>query len=372
MMESGMFPDSAPDGAEEGDDGQGSGNSHAGIITAGEWCDLNNWTFWSGLLEKKDFKEMPSYWEFYTNNRVAINVSTADGDAVEGAKVELIRSDATIWTAVTDNKGNASCWVSMFQNESSVDGASLSVKIDGVLQSESPVVSTLDVQQSPVVNEYVVASQPKLQNIVDIAFVVDATGSMGDEIEFLKEDLQDIVGKICASDASKQFYTGTVFYRDKGDQYITRFSQFTSSASKTAEFIADQRADGGGDYPEAVHDALKSTIQDLAWVSDAKCKIAFLLLDAPAHHEDGVIKSLHESITLFAEQGIRIIPIAASGVDKSTEFMLRFFAIATGGTYTFITNHSGYGNDHIEASVGEYKVEQLNDLIVRLVNEYSL
>ena len=63
--------------------------------------------------------------------------------------------------------------------------------------------------------------------------------------------------------------------------------------------------------------------------------------------------------------------MAASGVDKNTEFMLRFFAIATGGTYVFLTNHSGVGLDHIAASVGDYEVEPLNSLIVRLIGEYT-
>ena len=51
--------------------------------------------------------------------------------------------------------------------------------------------------------------------------------------------------------------------------------------------------------------------------------------------------------------------------------MLRFFAITTGGTYVFITDDSGVGNSHIKASVGHYEVEQLNDLIIRLINYYT-
>ena len=46
-------------------------------------------------------------------------------------------------------------------------------------------------------------------------------------------------------------------------------------------------------------------------------------------------------------------------------------AIYTDGTYTFITNHSGVGNDHIIPTVGEYQVEQLNNLIVRLIEQYT-
>ena len=92
-------------------------------------------------------------------------------------------------------------------------------------------------------------------------------------------------------------------------------------------------------------------------------------MDAPAHAEKEVYESLHNSIRLYAQKGISIIPLAASGANKYTEFMLRLFAISTGGSYTFLTNDSGVGGDHIEASVGDYEVELLNDLMVRLITE---
>ena len=59
--------------------------------------------------------------------------------------------------------------------------------------------------------------------------------------------------------------------------------------------------------------------------------------------------------------------MAASGIDKETAFLLRNLGIATGGTYTFLTDHSGIGNPHAEPTVGEYQVERLNDLLVRLI-----
>jgi len=45
--------------------------------------------------------------------------------------------------------------------------------------------------------------------------------------------------------------------------------------------------------------------------------------------------------------------------------------MGTNGTYVFITNHSGVGNEHIEATVGEYQVEKLKDLIARLIIAYA-
>jgi hypothetical protein len=78
----------------------------------------------------------------------------------------------------------------------------------------------------------------------------------------------------------------------------------------------------------------------------------------------------YRALTLrAAAKGIRIVPIVASGIDKSTEFLMRLTAIATNGTYVFITDDSGIGDDHLEASVGEFEVEFLNNLLVRVVGE---
>ncbi|MBQ2607771.1 MAG: hypothetical protein II588_00985, partial [Paludibacteraceae bacterium] len=187
---------------------------------------------------------------------------------------------------------------------------------------------------------------------------------------FLKADLTDIINKVGEAHADANIRTAALFYRDIGDDYLTRVSDFTDDLSVTTNYIAKQKADGGGDYPEAVHTALEVGLQKLSWREDNSIRLAFMLLDAPPHKQDDVLASLHQSIPQYAKRGIRIIPVAASGVDKNTEFFLRFTAIATDGTYVFITNHSGVGGDHIEATVGAYKVELLNDLMVRLIDQY--
>ena len=51
-------------------------------------------------------------------------------------------------------------------------------------------------------------------------------------------------------------------------------------------------------------------------------------------------------------------------------YLTRGMALKTGGTYTFLTNDSGIGYDHIEPTIGSYDVEKLNDMMVRIVGEY--
>ncbi|HQU60085.1 MAG TPA: hypothetical protein PLU64_12855, partial [Saprospiraceae bacterium] len=92
----------------------------------------------------------------------------------------------------------------------------------------------------------------------------------------------------------------------------------------------------------------------------------FLILDAPPHYNDATVTAVQAQIRAAAEKGIKIVPVTASGIDKETEFLMRFTAIATNAPYTFKTDHSGIGNDHLEPTVGDYEVEHLNGLIVRL------
>ena len=50
---------------------------------------------------------------------------------------------------------------------------------------------------------------------------------------------------------------------------------------------------------------------------------------------------------------------------------MKALSIATNGTYVFITDDSGVGLPHLEATVSDFKVEMLNDLMVRLITDFS-
>jgi hypothetical protein len=194
---------------------------------------------------------------------------------------------------------------------------------------------------------------------------------MGDELSYLKTELVDVIARVQNGNPNTAVLTSAVFYRDYGDDYVTLISGFSGSPSITTGFIQAQNASGGGDFPEAVHEGLDKALTDLQWTPNAKTKVLFLLLDAPPHQDSQVISNLQASILNAAEKGIKIIPITASGIDKETEFLMRFIALSTNGTYVFITDDSGIGESHLEPTVGAYQVEFLNDLMVRLVNKYA-
>ena len=192
---------------------------------------------------------------------------------------------------------------------------------------------------------------------------------MGDELEYLKAELEDVVTRIKQENANIPVRISVNFYRDEGDEYVVREFPFTTDLDAAVRAISEQSADGGGDTPEAVHTALNSAVNSHDWDEDS-IKVMFLVLDAPPHGDVQIIDDVVKHTRTAAEKGIRIVPVAASGVDKSCEYLLRSMAIMTGGTYTFLTDDSGIGYSHTEPTIGAYDVEKLNDMMVRIAGEY--
>ena len=349
--------------SKESKDGQGGIQPQGGLVTAGEWNDLDNWAFYQKTLMKEPFKGFPDDWQMYTNHRIAVAI-TAKNKPAANATVTLFRNDTPIWTAKTDNLGRAELWVGAFQKEKELNTALLRLKVN------EQWVSTATISETQVNRIALDETLPSPTNQVQIAFMVDATGSMGDELEFLKMDLKKVINEVQKTNTQLKISTATVFYRDEGDEYVVKHSPFTEDINQTIEFISQQRADGGGDFPEAVDKALVQ-LNQLQWQPEARTRIAFLILDAPPHNKPAVISSIQYSVKTAAASGIKLIPVVASGIDKTTEFLMRFIAMYTNGTYVFITDHSGIGNKHLEPSVGEYQVEKLSDLMVRLIKKYS-
>ena len=349
--------------SKESKDGQGGIQPQGGLVTAGEWNDLDNWDFYQKTLMKEPFKGFPDDWQMYTNHRIAVAI-TAKNKPAANATVTLFRNDTPIWTTKTDNLGRAELWVGAFQKEKELNTALLRLKVN------EQWVSTAAISKTQVNRIALDEALPSPTNLVQIAFMVDATGSMGDELEFLKMDLKKVINEVQKTNNQLKISTATVFYRDEGDEYVVKHSPFTEDINQTTEFISQQRADGGGDFPEAVDKALVQ-LNQLQWQPEARTRIAFLVLDAPPHNKPAVISSIQYSVKTAAASGIKLIPVVASGIDKTTEFLMRFIAMYTNGTYVFITDHSRIGNKHLEPSVGEYQVEKLSDLMVRLIKKYS-
>lgn len=340
----------------------------SGALTAGEINDFSKWKLWQDIA-KSELATYQSAWNIAPKGRYTLMLQSTTGLPLADAKVTLMEGRTSRFVTRTDNTGKAECWLTI-KNETPEVKAALSFKVEYKGQVKT-VEKVTAFEES--LNHLALQVQCEQTEVVDIAFVVDATGSMGDELNYLKAEMNDIVYKSKQISNSLNFRFANVFYRDKGvnELYHTRKMDFNRVLTESVAYIDEQYAGGGGDYEEAVEDALDTAINTLSWSAEARTRILFLILDAPPHNNPEIQAKLQRLIGQAAEKGIRIVPIGASGINKSTEYLMRTLALGTNGTYTFLTNHSGIGGYHIEPSTDKYDVETLNDLVVRILKSYT-
>lgn len=340
----------------------------SGQLTAGEWRDLDHWDFWRGLFDGDQGRQVGAWkhtedmWGYRTARRIPVRVEASGVPAVD-AKVKLLDAqNRTVWQARTNNKGNAQLFAGLLSN---YPGPYKVVAEFGGVKAESKAVPVKG--SAPVVLN--VAAQAQTANGLDLMFVVDTTGSMGDELSYLQSELRDVVRRVQNKGGQNiDIRTSVNFYRDTTDEYLVRSFPFTRNVDESVKHIEAQSAGGGGDFPEAVEQGLADAVFKHKWRDSARARILFLVLDAPPHRDPEHLAKLHEATQDAARQGIRIVPIVGSGINKETEFLMRFLAVSTDGTYVFLTDDSGIGGSHAKPTIGPHTVEYLTPLLVKIIN----
>ena len=338
------------------------------VLTAGQWNDNANWPFFTNLVNA-GYINFPSF-GIDPRTRFKVMVTDEAGNPLANETVTLRTGGAgTLWTAKTNKSGVAYLFVPYDSSEVPAyvecngEMAMLEVAVvdyDGDDQQGEPPVAV------PTDEVTIVTSKAgENQSGIQVMFIVDTTGSMGDELAYLQMDFAQI-----AADTMGEGVTYSVnFYRDEGDAYVTKTNGFTSDVATVQGLLLDEYARGGGDTPEAVADILAETITNNGqWREDTN-KVCFLIFDAPPHY--GTESTIVKAVESAAARGIHVVPVVASNADRETELFGRALAICTDGEYVFLTDDSGVGLSHLEPIIGDYEVELLHDVIVRIINNYK-
>ncbi len=131
------------------------------------------------------------------------------------------------------------------------------------------------------------------------------------------------------------------------------------------------RADGGGDTPESLNEALHVALHGVEWRGGQTIQLIFLIADAPPHLDYPQDYDYAVEMEKAAERGIKIFPIASSGLDDQGEYIFRQLAQYTQGRFIFLTyagpTNSGAPGDVTTHHVDDYSVANLDDLLVKLV-----
>jgi len=216
--------------------------------------------------------------------------------------------------------------------------------------------------------------RPALQSVpLDILFVLDATGSMSEEIQRLKSTIEIINLNLSSLPSRPRMCYGLVLYRDRGDEYVTRTVPFTADLDQFPAALDRAEADGGGDTPEDLQAALREA-QRLSW-NRGGIRLAFIITDAPPHLDYGQEYTYVDAAHDARAAGIKLFSVGTGGLELDGELILRQLSQYTAARYIFLTyGEQGESEGGKPGSVSHHtganwQTDKLEAIIIRIARE---
>src|SRR6516162_8645865 len=184
----------------------------------------------------------------------------------------------------------------------------------------------------------VAGAKPK----IELVFVIDTTGSMGGLIEGAKQKVWSIVNEVIKSPSNPEVRMGLVAYRDHGDAYVTQVTPITRDLDSIYNTLIAYRAEGGGDGPEDVRQALADGVHKVGWSprSPNIAQILFLVGDAPLHDDYGNEPDTVSSASAAVKAGILVNTIQCGSM-AGTDVAWKRICLAGEGQYFAIAQDGG-------------------------------
>ncbi len=332
----------------------------SGVLTAGSFDDNLDPLVFKSFLAKMNrnqtFGKLPSLLD---GQRVLISVRDAAGQPVGSAKVRLAAGANQGVEALTRSDGRAVFVLSFDQLPENQDLIATVTPPDGGASITETVTA-----RAPRWDVTLPQTKASLPKHLDFSIVFDTTGSMGDELKYLSSEIKNIAASIKAKYPEVQQRYSLILYRDAGDEYVTRVFDFNTSVDDFHKVMSQQKAEGGGDYPEAMHLGLEDAVK-LRWRDADAARVMFLIADAPPHAQHA--PRTMNAIGALRKRGVAVYPIACSGYDDACELAMRGSAMLTGAQFLFLTDDSGVGGSHAEPKIPYYQVERLEKLMTRMI-----
>jgi Mg-chelatase subunit ChlD len=176
---------------------------------------------------------------------------------------------------------------------------------------------------------------------IEVVFCLDTTGSMGGLIEGAKQKIWSISNQIASGKPTPELKIGLVAYRDRGDNYVTRVFELTEDLDAIHEHLKGFQAQGGGDAPESVNQALDDAVNKIRWSTDTKTlRMIFLVGDAPPHMDYKDDVKYPVTCKKACEKGIIINTIQCGGDAECQKYWKEICKLAE-GSYVQIAQSGG-------------------------------
>jgi len=184
-------------------------------------------------------------------------------------------------------------------------------------------------------NSTAVASQ---SHQIEVVFILDTTSSMSGLIQAAKEKIWSIATTMASAEQAPDIRMGLVAFRDRGDTYVTRVLDLSQDLDSMYANLMDFKAQGGGDGPESVNQALYDAINRISWSEDENVyKVAFLIGDAPPHMDYNNDVQFPVTLEMAKHKGI-VVNTIQSGQNTYTAPVWKNIAQLGYGEYFQVEN----------------------------------
>lgn len=176
---------------------------------------------------------------------------------------------------------------------------------------------------------------------VEVVFCLDTTGSMGGLIDAAKKKIWSISNQIAGGTPTPHVKIGLVAFRDRGDEYVTKVFDLTDDLDGIHQNLMKLQANGGGDTPESVNQALHEAVTKVKWSDNKKTlKLIFLVGDAPPHMDYKDDVKYADTCKLAASKDIIINTVQCGRDAQCAKFWKEICRLAE-GSYVQIDQQGG-------------------------------
>ena len=176
---------------------------------------------------------------------------------------------------------------------------------------------------------------------IEVCFVLDTTGSMGGLIEGAKQKIWSIANEMISAKPTPELKLGLIGYRDRGDEYVVKSFLLTDDIDSIYGHLRDFKAEGGGDEPESVNEALAEAIEKMPWSQDRKVlKIIFLVGDAPPHLDYADAPKYPELCRIAAKKDLIVNTVQCGNLAETTPIWKEIAKLSE-GSYSAIAQSGG-------------------------------
>ncbi len=359
LTKDGNAPTSIPTAVRR--DKSGSSGLRAGFAD-----DNKQFNYYLSFLEK--YKSSVNHYPLNINERIHFIVQDAAGKPICNADVAVYAGNKLLTSGKTYADGSFFFFPSLYDPQLN----EFSIRYTYQQHTVEKIFSRNDKRLQPLRTD---RNRTPWQEIpLDILFILDTTGSMGEEINRLKTTIDLIHLNLTSLKPQARVRFGMVLFRDKQDEYTTKVIPLTEDVALFQKELQQVSADGGGDTPEDLQTALKVAIEEIDW-NPHGIRLGFIITDAPPHLDYGQTYTYLDAARDAKKQGIKLFSVGTGGLDLMGEYILRQISQFTYAKYIFLTyGEKGESDGGKPGSVSHhtgsnYQTDKLEAIIIQLAKE---